>query len=74
MAQATFRAELRKLNKDVKVRNVAIGEIDDKDNVLIIASKETARRVKLQFANVQVYTVDGLLNATNYDKLIEKMK
>ena len=58
----------------MKVRNVAIGEIDDKDNVLIIASKETARRVKLQFANVQVYTVDGLLNATNYDKLIEKMK
>ena len=74
MAQATFRSELRKLNKDVKVRNVAIGEIDDKDHVLIIASKETARRVKLQFANVQVYTVDGLLNATNYDKLIEKLK
>jgi PTS system mannitol-specific IIC component len=74
MAQATFRSELRKLNKDVKVRNVAIGEIEDKDNVLIIASKETARRVKLQFANVQVYTVDGLLNATNYDKLIDKMK
>ncbi|OAT93362.1 hypothetical protein PY89_13545, partial [Lacticaseibacillus rhamnosus] len=24
MAQATFRSELRKLNKDVKVRNVAI--------------------------------------------------
>ncbi|MDE3281107.1 PTS mannitol transporter subunit IICBA [Lacticaseibacillus casei] len=74
MAQATFRSELRKLNKDVKVRNVSIGEIEDKDNVLIIASKETARRVKLQFANVQVYTVDGLLNATNYDKLIDKMK
>ncbi|TLF39725.1 PTS mannitol transporter subunit IICBA [Lacticaseibacillus zeae] len=74
MAQATFRSELRKFNKDVKVRNVAIGEIEDKDNVLIIASKETARRVKLQFANVQVYTVDGLLNATNYDKLIDKMK
>ncbi|QVI34757.1 PTS mannitol transporter subunit IICBA [Lacticaseibacillus chiayiensis] len=74
MAQATFRSELRKLNKNIQVRNVAIGEIEDKDNVLIIASKETARRVKLQFANVQVYTVDGLLNATNYDKLIEKMK
>ncbi|WP_424321174.1 PTS mannitol transporter subunit IICBA [Lacticaseibacillus chiayiensis] len=74
MAQATFRSELRKLNKDIQVRNVAIGEIEDKDNVLIIASKETARRVKLQFANVQVYTVDGLLDATNYDKLIDKMK
>ena len=74
MAQATFRSELHKLNKDITVKNLSIGEIDDNPDVLIVASKETARRVKLQFANVQVYVVDGLLNATNYDTLISKLK
>lgn len=73
MAQATFRSELHKLGKEITVENLAVGEVKDDASVMIVASKETARRIKLQFANVQVYVVDGLLNATNYDKLISKL-
>ncbi len=73
MAQATFRSELHKLGKEIDVANLTVGEVEDDRSVMVIASKETARRIKLQFANVQVYIVDGLLNGTNYDTLISKL-
>lgn len=74
MAQATFRSELHKLGKDITVENLTVGEVKDDKSVMVVASKETARRLKLQFAAVQIYVVDGLLNATNYDKLISKLQ
>ncbi|GAF40516.1 PTS system, mannitol-specific IIB component [Agrilactobacillus composti DSM 18527 = JCM 14202] len=70
-----FKDTLKKADKtDIDVRNVAVGEVEDTDTTLVIASKETAKRIKLSFKNVQVLVVNDIVNAPEYDKLISELK
>ncbi|KRM36722.1 PTS system mannitol-specific transporter subunit IIBC [Agrilactobacillus composti DSM 18527 = JCM 14202] len=75
MARSMFKDTLKKADKtDIDVRNVAVGEVEDTDTTLVIASKETAKRIKLSFKNVQVLVVNDIVNAPEYDKLISELK
>ncbi|WP_416353059.1 PTS mannitol transporter subunit IICB [Agrilactobacillus fermenti] len=75
MGRSLFKASLKKAAKSgIKVKNVAVGEVIDEDSTLVIASKETAKRIKLSFKNVQVLVVNDLVDAPEYDKLISELK
>lgn len=74
MAMATFRSALRKAGKEITVRNVAVNELNDQPQVLVLASKETAKRIKSQFGNLQIIVVANLLDDAEYAKIISKLK
>ncbi len=74
MAMSTFRSALRKADKDITVRNVAVNELNDQPQVLVLASKETAKRIKSQFGNLQIIVVANLLDDAEYAKIISKLK
>ncbi|MFD0897494.1 PTS mannitol transporter subunit IICBA [Loigolactobacillus binensis] len=74
MAMATFRSALRKANKEIPVKNVAVNELNDQAQVLVLASKETAKRIKSQFGNLQIIVVANLLDDAEYAKIISKLK
>ena len=74
MAMATFRSALRKAGKEITVRNVAVNELNDQPQVLVLASKETAKRIKSQFGNLQIIVVANLLDDAEYAKIISKIK
>lgn len=74
MAMATFRRALRKAGKEITVRNVAVNELNDQPQVLVLASKETAKRIKSQFGNLQIIVVANLLDDAEYAKIISKLK
>jgi PTS system mannitol-specific IIC component len=71
---ATFRSALRKAGKEITVRNVAVNELNDQPQVLVLASKETAKRIKSQFGNLQIIVVANLLDDAEYAKIISKLK
>lgn len=74
MAMATFRSALRKAGKEITVRNIAVNELNDQPQVLVLASKETAKRIKSQFGNLQIIVVANLLDDAEYAKIISKLK
>ncbi|QEA54369.1 PTS mannitol transporter subunit IICBA [Loigolactobacillus coryniformis] len=74
MAMATFRSALRKAGKEITVRNVAVNELNDRPQVLVLASKETAKRIKSQFGDLQIIVVANLLDDAEYAKIISKLK
>lgn len=74
MAMATFRSALRKAGKEITVRNVAVNELNDQPQVLVLASKETAKRIKSQFGDLQIIVVANLLDDAEYAKIISKLK
>lgn len=74
MAMATFRSALREAGKEITVRNVAVNELNDQPQVLVLASKETAKRIKSQFGNLQIIVVANLLDDAEYAKIISKLK
>ncbi|NFA46338.1 PTS mannitol transporter subunit IICBA [Pediococcus acidilactici] len=74
MAMATFRSALRKAGKEITVRNVAVNELNDQPQVLVLASKETAKRIKSQFGNLQIIVVANLLDDAEYAKIISNLK
>jgi PTS system mannitol-specific IIC component len=74
MAMATFRSALRKAGKEITVRNVAVNELNDQPQVLVLASKETAKLIKSQFGNLQIIVVANLLDDAEYAKIISKLK
>ncbi|MDT3391104.1 MAG: PTS mannitol transporter subunit IICBA, partial [Bacillota bacterium] len=74
MAMATFHSALRKAGKEITVRNVAVNELNDQPQVLVLASKETAKRIKSQFGNLQIIVVANLLDDAEYAKIISKLK
>lgn len=75
MGRSIFKDDLKKAGiQDIKVQHVSVGEVDDEDSILVIASRDTAKRIKLSFKNVQVLVVDSLIDAPEYDKLISEMK
>lgn len=73
MAMGTFRKALRNANKKMPVYNLSVGELKDKSNVLVIASKETAKRLKTQFSDLQIIVVSNLLNDEEYGKIISQL-
>ncbi|MQS51972.1 PTS mannitol transporter subunit IICBA [Companilactobacillus mishanensis] len=75
MGRSIFKDNMKKAGiENVKVQHISVGEVDDEDSVLVIASRDTAKRIKLSFKNVQVLVVDNLMDAPEYDKLISEMK
>lgn len=75
MGRSIFKDDMKKAGiQDIKVQHVSVGEVDDEDSILVIASRDTAKRIKLSFKNVQVLVVDSLIDAPEYDKLISEMK
>jgi PTS system mannitol-specific IIC component len=75
MGRSIFKDNMKKAGiKDIKVQHISVGEVDDEDSVLVIASRDTAKRIKLSFKNVQVLVVDSLIDPPEYDKLISEMK
>ncbi|MFC6323675.1 PTS mannitol transporter subunit IICBA [Companilactobacillus baiquanensis] len=75
MGRSLFKDNMKKSGvSDIKVQHLSVGEVDDEENVLVIASRDTAKRIKLSFKNVQVLVVDNLMDAPEYDKLIAELK
>lgn len=75
MGRSIFKDNMKKAGiENIKVQHISVGEVDDIDSVLVIASKDTAKRIKLSFKNVQVLVVDSLIDPPEYDKLISEMK
>ncbi|AKP68277.1 PTS mannitol transporter subunit IICBA [Companilactobacillus ginsenosidimutans] len=75
MGRSIFKDNMKKAGlENIKVQHVSVGEVDDKDSILVIASRDTAKRIKLSFKNVQVLVVDSLIDPPEYDKLISEMK
>ncbi|MFD1418554.1 PTS mannitol transporter subunit IICB [Companilactobacillus keshanensis] len=75
MGRSLFKDNMKKSGvSDVKVQHLSVGEVDDEAEVLVIASRDTAKRIKLSFKNVQVLMVDNLMDAPEYDKLIAELK
>ncbi|WP_099974516.1 PTS mannitol transporter subunit IICBA [Lactobacillus terrae] len=75
MGRSLFKEKMNKSGlSDIMVKHVSVGEIDDDQSVLVIASKETSKRIKLSFKNVQVLVVDNLVDNPEYDKLISEWK
>jgi PTS system mannitol-specific IIC component len=75
MAMSTFRGALRKADKEhYTVRNVGVNELNDDASVLVLASRETAKRIKSQYANLQVVEIANLLDPAEYNDVITELK
>jgi len=75
MGRSLFKDNMKKSGvTNIKVQHLSVGEVDDESEVLVIASRDTAKRIKLSFKNVQVLVVDNLMDAPEYDKLIAELK
>lgn len=75
MGRSLFKDNMKKSGvTGIKVQHLSVGEVDDEEDVLVIASRDTAKRIKLSFKNVQVLVVDNLMDAPEYDKLIAELK
>ncbi|ANK58860.1 PTS mannitol transporter subunit IICB [Loigolactobacillus backii] len=74
MALSTFKTALKKNDKKITARNVAVNDLEDKPEVLVLASRETAKRIKSQFADLQVIVMSNLLDPAEYDKIISELK
>lgn len=75
MAMSTFRGALRKADKaHYTVRNVGVNELNDDAAVLVLASHETAKRIKAQYANLQVVEIANLLDPAEYNDVITALK
>ena len=76
MAASELRGLVKKNGKkDIKVEKLEPGEVNDDASTLIIATKETSRRAKLGYNDVQVLTVNDLVDSMDiYKKLISELK
>lgn len=74
MGATIVRNKLKKEKIDINVTNVAIRDLKDDINVLIITQEELVNRAKEKAPSAQFMPVKEFLNARQYDELVERIK
>lgn len=73
MATSLFKDRLKKAGKHVAVENMEIDDLDDSREHLVIVTKEAEKNLKLRYTEIQVVSVDNLLEAKEYDYIVEHL-
>ncbi|MBU7498518.1 PTS mannitol transporter subunit IICBA [Lactiplantibacillus pentosus] len=73
MATSLFKDRLKKAGKHVPVKNMEIDDLDDSQAHLVIVTKEAEKNLKLRYTEIQVVSVDNLLEAKEYDYIVEHL-
>ncbi|AUJ32089.1 MAG: PTS mannitol transporter subunit IICBA [Liquorilactobacillus nagelii] len=73
MATSLFKDRLKKAGKHVAVENMEIDDLDDSQEHLVIVTKEAEKNLKLRYTEIQVVSVDNLLEAKEYDYIVEHL-
>jgi PTS system mannitol-specific IIC component len=73
MAASLFKDRLKKVGKNVPVKNMEIDDLDDDQGHLVIVTKEAEKNLKLRYTKIQVVSVANLLEAKEYDYIVEHL-
>ncbi|MFT9203262.1 MAG: PTS mannitol transporter subunit IICBA [Liquorilactobacillus satsumensis] len=73
MAASLFKDRLKKVGKQVPVKNLGINELEDSKQHLVIVTPEAEKNLKLRYTEVQVVTVKNLLEADEYRYIVERL-
>ncbi|KRM00312.1 PTS mannitol transporter subunit IICBA [Liquorilactobacillus satsumensis] len=73
MAASLFKDRLKKVGKQVPVKNLGINELEDSKQHLVIVTPEAEKNLKLRYTEVQVVTVKNLLEADEYSYIVERL-
>nr|WP_054757401.1 PTS mannitol transporter subunit IICBA [Liquorilactobacillus satsumensis] len=74
MAASLFKDRLKKVGKQVPVKNLGINELEDsKQHLVIVTPPEAEKNLKLRYTEVQVVTVKNLLEADEYSYIVERL-
>ncbi|MFT8728344.1 MAG: PTS mannitol transporter subunit IICBA [Liquorilactobacillus ghanensis] len=73
MAASLFKDRLKKVGKNVPVKNMEIDDLDDDQGHLVIVTKEAEKNLKLRYTNIQVVSVANLLEAKESDYIVEHL-
>ena len=73
MATSLFKDRVKQAGKEVSVKNLDIDELEDSPKHLVIVTKETEKNLKLRYNNIQVISVDDLVNASEYNEIVEHL-
>ncbi|MFT9452513.1 PTS mannitol transporter subunit IICBA [Liquorilactobacillus ghanensis] len=73
MAASLFKDRLKKVGKNAPVKNMEIDDLDDDQGHLVIVTKEAEKNLKLRYTKIQVVSVANLLEAKEYDYIVEHL-
>lgn len=73
MATSLFKDRLKKEGKKTPVKNLGIDELEDSKAHLVIVTPEAEKNLKLRYTEVQIVSVEDLLNSKDYDYIVEHL-
>ncbi|KRL02466.1 PTS mannitol transporter subunit IICBA [Liquorilactobacillus capillatus] len=73
MATSLFKDRLKKEGKKTPVRNLGIDELEDSKEHLVIVTPEAEKNLKLRYTEVQIISVEDLLNSKDYEYIVEHL-
>lgn len=73
MATSLFKDRLKKEGKKTPVKNLGIDELEDSKLHLVIVTPEAEKNLKLRYTEVQIVSVEDLLNSKDYDYIVEHL-
>lgn len=73
MGTSLFKDKVKKAGKKVSVKNLGIDDLEDNSEHLVVVTKEAERNLRLRYNNIQVISVDDLINAAEYDEIIKHL-
>ncbi|KRM96125.1 PTS system, mannitol-specific IIBC component [Liquorilactobacillus aquaticus DSM 21051] len=73
MATSLFKDRLKKEGKKTPVKNLGIDELEDSKAHLVVVTPEAEKNLKLRYTEVQIVSVEDLLNSKDYDYIVEHL-